>query len=189
MTSRHIARLFDSGDSRTGAVAAFVAEALDRDHNIFVVAKPAHWTEIASRLTNDGYNLADASAIGRLLVLNAFKVLAAISRDGQPSASLFEEIIGTELRRRSSEAPLWVYGEIVEVLAERAEFSAALKLEELWNRDSEIYSFTLLCGYSSAHFVGRAGDSALEAVCRAHGRVYSDAEDPLGRWILQAARD
>jgi len=188
VSSRHIAQLFDSLESRAEAVSTYLAEACDAGHNMLVVAKAPHWEEIAQQLDARGYDLERAQTEGRLVVLNALATLDSISRDGQPAAPLFERVVGAELRRLSNGAELSVYGELVELLAERGDFRGALGIEELWNLYSERHSFTLLCGYSSAHFVGRPGESALQAVCRAHARVHSRDDDPLGQWILQSSR-
>jgi hypothetical protein len=61
-----------------------------------------------------------------------------------------------------------VYGEIVELLAAREDFAGAVALEELWNGLARRYPFTLLCGYSAAHFADPTRAGALEAICATH---------------------
>jgi hypothetical protein len=106
----------------------------------------------------------------RLTVLDATETLNAISWRDVPDAELFENVVGTLVRRRSADRPLTIYGEMVEVLAAEADFASALKLEELWNDLSERCSFRLLCGYSAAFCRARPRPDARPRVRGAHER-------------------
>jgi DcmR-like sensory protein len=185
VASRHIAQLFDSMESRVEAVSSFVTDALSRQHHVMVLAKASNWAAIADELDGRGCSAARAQRNGSLTVVDARQALEAIGADGYPSSQLFNSLIGGEISRLSAAGGLAVYGELVEILAERADFGAAVHLEELWNQLLERCSFTLLCGYSAAHFVGRPGDNALHRVCAVHGGIHSSDDDPLGQWILR----
>jgi hypothetical protein len=67
-------------------------------------------------------------------------------------------------------APVHIYGEMVEVLAEEGEFLAAAQLEELWNEVAQHW-IMLLCGYSSAHLGPERSAHALEAPSAARIRT------------------
>ena len=47
----------------------------------------------------------------------------------------------------------------------------------------------LMCGYSAAHFVSPATHNALLDICRTHGHVHRDRQDPLADWVLATAQD
>lgn len=182
--SRHVAQLFDSPESRVDSVAAFIEGALANGQTAVVIARMSHWEAIAGELEARGCPVERAATEGNLLVLDAASVLAAITDDVYPSAQLFERVIARELIRLSRGGELSVYGELVDLLAERGDFRAAVHLEALWNRLSERCSFTLLCGYSSAYFVGARGQDALRDICAADDRAPSGQADPLAEWIL-----
>ena len=57
-------------------------------------------------------------------------------------------------------------------------------LERLWNELSEREPFTLLCGYSAAHFIDAHALPALHAICGAHTRVQKHTSDLLGNWLI-----
>jgi hypothetical protein len=78
-------------------------------------------------------------------------------------------------------APVHIYGEMVEVLAEEGEFLAAAQLEELWNEVAQHW-IMLLCGYSSAHFGPERSTHALEAICRSHSKVQMLPTDRSAPW-------
>jgi hypothetical protein len=48
----------------------------------------------------------------RLTVLDATETLNAISWRDVPDAELFENVVGTLVRRRSADRPLTIYGEM-----------------------------------------------------------------------------
>jgi hypothetical protein len=110
-----------------------------------------------------------------------------VGRHGEPDPEAFEASIGALIRTLSTERPLSIYGEMVDVLAERGELDAAVALESLWNALAARGPFTLMCGYASAHFVAPAAGVRLRQVCEAHGHVRTCAVDLLGRWLLNAA--
>ena len=60
----------------------------------------------------------------------------------------------------------------------------AHELEVFWNTLAAEESFTLLCGYSSAHFGDPRDAEALHRICRAHSRVESHPGDLLATWLL-----
>ena len=77
-------------------------------------------------------------------------------RRGVLDPARMEETLGGmigELSTAPSEG-LRVYGEIVELCAEEGNFEQACALEDYWNHLQQRYRFTLLCGYSAAHFAG-----------------------------------
>jgi hypothetical protein len=73
---------------------------------------------------------------------------------------------------------------MVDLLAEEGNFHGAEQLEALWNELGTQYSFTLLCGYSAAHFAAPNAGNALDSICRAHSHVRTDVADPLGTWLI-----
>jgi len=77
---------------------------------------------------------------------------------------------------------------MVELLAEEGNFSAARHLEELWNELAARYSFTLLCGYSAAHFATPTAREALAGICDAHAHLQRSVVDSLAEWLIGSKR-
>jgi hypothetical protein len=190
-TPDHILQLFDTPDSLANVVSAFLNEGWEAGEHLLVVAKPRHWNRIADRLQRRGCTEAEAIEQGRLTVLDAQPTLAAFMRGQVVDADRFRATIGAlvaRLAHRSTNAGLRIYGELVELLAEEGNVDGARQVELLWNELRQQHRFTLLCGYSAAHFAGLGMAPALRAICDCHNRVQRNASDLLGSWLLTDER-
>jgi hypothetical protein len=190
VVSDHIVQLFDTQSSRAKAIWRFVSAGLDDGDTVVVVARPKHWRSAARLLRRGGWPVDRELAAGRLVVLDADVMLASFMRRGAVNVHMFEDVIGgcvSDLVTHSA-PPVRIYGEMVDLLAEEANFEAARHLEELWNDLGRRYPFTLLCGYAAAHFTDPKTAASLRAICGAHTHVASAAGDLLGNWILRERR-
>jgi hypothetical protein len=124
--------------------------------------------------------------------------------DGEPDPARFERIIGEALagvRTRAVHSGIRAYGEMVGVLWKAGQFSAAVRLEDLWNELLHSGDVSLFCAYPidvfspefesesvdallCAHTHLVPTDSALEgALNRAMDEVLGDRVDDLRRLI------
>ena len=184
--TEHLVQLFDSPESLCESVGAFLHGALHGGAHLLVVAKPANAEGIGEVLRSLGHDPAALIEQARLTVLNARLTLSSFMRNGLPVKDLFDANVGELVKALCADAPvpLHVYGEMVELLAEEGNFRGAGELERLWNELAEGHSFTLLCGYSSAHFAPVDAAAPLQHICRAHTRINQSAADFLGTWLL-----
>jgi hypothetical protein len=184
--TEHIVQLFDTPDSLANVVSAFLNDGWARGDSLLVAAKPAHWTKTADRLQRRGCPVTQATREGRLTVLDAATTLARITRFGAIDRQLFFDHIGSLVGRLVSESRngVRIYGEMVELLAEEGDLRGAQQLEHLWNELGERQAFTLLCGYTAAHFADNRTLPALKAICAAHTRVQKNTSDLLGNWLV-----
>jgi hypothetical protein len=178
--------LFDTTESLTDVLARFVSDGLRQDARVLIVARPRNWDAVAVRLVQQGLDVGEAVEQGRVTVLNAAATMGRFMRNGLPDPALFNDVVAALVERLVDTAPggLYVYGEMVDLLAEEGDFHAAGLLETLWNELGAQCSFTLLCGYCAAHFAAPNAGRALDAICRAHSHVRADAADPLGTWLI-----
>jgi hypothetical protein len=183
VASEHLVQLFDEPDSRAEAVAGFLYQGWRAGAPLLVVAQPHNLTMIKVRLEAKGCPVAQTIADGRLIALDAATTLASFLED-RPNPALFEAQVGTLVSRLSKLGRLHVYGEMVDILAEQGRYDTAHELETLWNQLAARESFTLLCGYASAHFGDARDAEALHRICRAHTGVHADDRDLLGTWLL-----
>jgi hypothetical protein len=183
LTSDHVVQFFDTTESRTDTVSAFLADGFRNDNHLLVIARRSHWRAIAPQLRQR----AEASRLPaqQITVLDAGMTLSCFMRRGLPDSVLFHKVIGELVHHlATNRGGLRIYGEMVDLLAEEGNYHAAARLEELWNEVLVRHSIVLLCGYSAAHFTSSGTREALHRICRTHTRARATAADPLGRWVL-----
>ena len=190
MVTEHVVQFFDDAESLATNVGAFLAQGLAAGNRLLVVAKPLNWQAVADHLRDCGHDVATALERRRLVVLDASEALAGFMRKGSPDPIAFEESIGDRVRRMRAdpENRLRIYGEMVEILAAEGNYCGAHELEQLWNELGHRESFTLLCGYSTAHFAAIRAGSALRDICDAHSHVEIAPEDALAAFLVSRAR-
>jgi len=176
--------LFDSSKSLADTVAAFLIGGLERNENILVVATPEHRELLSRRLEEAGWNVHKLIAANRMMMCDAVQMLDKFMRKDTPSPIAFDEVVGTVVHQLSHGKRLWIYGEMVDVLAARGNYRAAQQLEEIWNSLGQRECFTLFCGYASGHFGDPRTARALAGICAAHDHVHRKSSDILAEFLL-----
>jgi hypothetical protein len=190
VAGQHIVQFFDGEDSRARCVAIYLAHAYGTRHTLLVVAQSRHWIAIRQQLEASDVPVQQAIATGRLVVKDAAETLRRITRKGSPDASAFDATIGAPLATLHSKgASVSVYGEMVDLLAQAGDLPDAIRLERLWNDLAARLPFSLMCGYSAAHFVSTSTHRALLEICATHTEVHRHSADALASWLLDSARD
>jgi hypothetical protein len=184
----HRLQLFDTPESLGESVASFLLEGYMEGEHLLIVAKPRHRDAVLAALRRHGCFPPDGDGDQRLVALDAADVLRHITKNGELKRDLFHRTIkpivdtlaGTSRRLR-------IYGELVEVLAEEGNLAGAAALEEMWNELSLEAPFTLMCGYSSAHFAHAHAAPWLKELCAAHSQSCANADVTLGSYLLAGA--
>jgi hypothetical protein len=178
----HLVQLFDAPRSLADAVSHYLIEGRAEGQHLLVIGRASHWQLTRAYLERRGFLVDDSSE--RLTVIDARKIRGRIMRRGLLDPGRMEETLGGMLAELSA-APggLRVYGEIVELFAEEGNFEQACALEDYWNHLQTKYGFTLLCGYSAAHFADPRNSHYLREVCGRHTAVKSQPSDSLGTWL------
>jgi hypothetical protein len=189
VTSEHIVQLFDGSETLGAAVAGHLIHALLHDGHALVVSRPTHFHEISHELAHRGYVTGELLATGRMTVLDARATLRQFMHAGVPQPAMFDSVVGALVRQLAGRAPLVIYGEMVDLLAEEGSFTAAEELETLWNSLAGTTSFSLLCGYASSHFAAPRGNDRLRRICSSHTRVHQNNEDLLANWLLSSVAE
>lgn len=184
--SEHRVQLFDSSKSLADTVSAFLVGGLQQGASVLVAATPEHRELLTGRLEAAGWNVRNAVAANRLIVVDAARTLNKFMRRDRPSPVAFDEVVGTMVRRLSGDdgQRVWIYGEMVDVLAAQGNLRGALELEELWNALGRRETFTLFCGYASGHFGDARSAPALGDICAAHDTIERRRDDILAEFLL-----
>jgi hypothetical protein len=168
----HLVQFYDTDDELLNAVVPFIAEGLDDDEAILVIATEPHRLAFEQALAKLNRGLARGSYVA----VDARAVVGYLQEHehGEISPADFDATIGALVRRQiDTGRPLRVYGEIVALLWERGDASGAIALENMWNDLRERHPFTLFCGYP----VVEEQLGAVKHVCRAHSFVFPAVTD------------
>jgi hypothetical protein len=164
----HLVQLYQDEAFLGEAVSTFITDTLQRGEAGVIIATPGHRARFGFQSTD------------QIRVLDAEETLARFMVEGQPNWTRFHEVIGgliAELRLRYP--AVRAYGEMVNVLWQRGERDAAIRLEEYWNDLQGLQTFTLLCAYEMDPLDPASYAGPLECVCRVHSHLIP-ARDSAG---------
>ncbi len=154
------------------AIGRELAFALAAGKAAAAAARPAHLDAIRDELRARGVDIADEIRRERLRLLDGEAIADAASRDGTIDFAVVEDRVLAPFKRSLAHTGrIRVYGEIVDVLAQRGQRAAALALEAWWNVQVAALPIELHCGYSLGAFADTGSVEPFRAVCDVHDAV------------------
>ena len=155
----HSVHIYENDNSLTTRLCAMVATSLRLGDSALIIATSDHRERLVSALQDVGIDVRACARDGRYTMLDAQQLLSAFMRDGMPDPDLFRQSVGSVLldaRRRARAHGLIAFGEMVGLLWQEGNKTAALKLEELWNSAMHDMTFHLHCAYPRDGFSAAA---------------------------------
>lgn len=143
------------------SLADYLSQGWAAGGSAVVIATAEHRAALREELAGRGLA---AAGNGQLVELDAADTLRLFMRGGSPDPVLFQETVGSLVREHAATAPLYAFGEMVDVLWADGHAVAALELEHLWSGLQDRVPFSLLCAYAEAHL----DDAGRRAVSSAH---------------------
>jgi MEDS: MEthanogen/methylotroph, DcmR Sensory domain len=168
----HLVQFYETDDEIVNAVVPYLAEGLDADEAVLVIASESHRAAFERELGRLDTDLETAISAGTYLSVDAGEVLDRLRRDqsGEIGAEEFDLGVGALVRRQlAGGRSLRVYGEIVALLWDRGEAAGAIAADKIWEQLQQHDQFMLFCGYPGADASTRP--EALRQVCRSHSCV------------------
>lgn len=171
----HAVSFFRNDEQLCSEIAAFAAEGLALDQPALIVTNEAHRSGISQELEAAGVCVADAIARGDLALVDADACLKAIMPADMPDPDLYNEQVGAAVSQllRGRPGPIRIFGDMVDLLWQRQQYDAAIRIEILSNQLAATHPILVICGYSMGHFLKTA--TKLELVRCLHGRVHEPA--------------
>jgi anti-sigma regulatory factor (Ser/Thr protein kinase) len=130
-----------------------------------------------------GLALEELRAAGRYRAFDARETLDRFVRGGTPDTVAFGAEVTPIIASASlGHQPVRVFGEMVALLWDDGNVTAALELETMWNELRAQYPFTLYCAYPMSTLDGDADLGDAKRICDAHSRVVAlptTAVDPI----------
>jgi len=172
--SDHFVQFYESDSFLLNTLTEFVSAGLARGDVCIAAATEEHLNGVTTRLQACGIDVDRARASGQYLWLEAAETLPKFMVDGSPEPDRFADAVCKPIEQAiASGGRVRVFGELVALLWLEGNRTAALKLEELWNKLHKAKLFPLFCAYPLSGFAGGDLPKSLEAVCCAHSRVIS----------------
>ena len=163
----HFVQLYEELDPLAEAVAQYVDAGLRRGEAAVLIVTAEHRQAFLSK-----FDFHDALSAGSLKLLDAQRTLERFMANGMPEWSAFHPIIGGLIAELRLQYPaVRAYGEMVDVLWQRGEREAAIRLEEYWNELGQMQTFSLFCAYRMNPLDGALYGGPLESVCRVHSHL------------------
>ena len=133
----HIVQLYQDQDFLSRAVCRFGAAALANGEGFILAATRTHWKAWRPRLEAEGVDVEAATGRGQMTVFDAEELLSRFMRDGMPDPTIFlplaAEVVGQARAEGRYPRVRW-WGEMVNVLWERGDVTASMKLEDLFDQ-------------------------------------------------------
>ena len=132
-----IVQLYQDQDFLGRAVCRFAVAALANEESFVLVSTLPHWDAWRPRLEDQGVDVDAARERGQLTVFDAEELLSRFMRDGMPDPPTFlglvSDLVG-QARARGRYPRVRLWGEMVNVLWERGNVAASMKLEDLYDQ-------------------------------------------------------
>lgn len=198
----HIVQVYQDREFLATAVAEYLGSGLARGEATIVIARPEHIKAFKTALQAADVDMEAALALGQLKFLDADRTLSRFMKDGMPQWTPYHEAVGGLIAEVRLQYPVVrAYGEMVDILWQRGDRDAAIRLEEFWNELGKLQTFSLFCAYYLDNLDVKAYGGPLECVCKVHThlipapdyRRFDDAvakaseqvmDQPLARMLL-----
>jgi hypothetical protein len=176
----HLVQFYQADEELlTKNVVNFLLDGLEQGDALLVITTPDRNRAFATGLLEAGIDPDKSHRERRLLFADAGQTLRRFMVDGQPDWRRFERTIGAliaEVRPLPDNGGLRAYGEMVGLLWQEGQFSAAIRLEQFWNKLMGANALHLFCAYPIDVFGKDFESRALDAVLCEHTHLV-----PAGR--------
>jgi signal transduction histidine kinase len=174
----HAVQFYDGDAFLADVVSEFLLAGARAGEPLVVVATGAHRAAFVQRMESEGLDVEQATAAGRLTLLDARETLSRLLVGGTLDRGRFDEVVAElaeTLAARGAIGSLRCYGEMVDLLWRDGNQAEALLLEGWWNEVRALGPLSLLCGYALSGFRRAADTASLHEICAHHTRVWPTA--------------
>jgi len=156
----------------------FIAAALKAGKSVIVVATESHRESIHSQLQAKRLDIVTAIKEGRYIPMDAADALSMVIKNGILDPVRFLELLGGLIMTAADAAKdahghVAVFGECAHLLCSQGNIEAAIQMEKLGNKLTEIHSVDILCGYAVDRTVNAMDSHTFEQICAEHSFVHS----------------
>jgi hypothetical protein len=190
----HIVQLYQDQDFLCRAVCRFGGAALANGEGFILAATLTHWNTWRLGLEAEGVDVEAARKRGQMTVFDTDELLSRFMRDGMPDPTIFlplaAEVVGQARAGGRYPSVRW-WGEMVNVLWERGDVGASMKLEDLFDQYvAKKDGVAIACGFLMDNFNSDIHARMLPRLGTNHSHLIP-VEDyaRLGRAVEDALRE
>jgi CheY-like chemotaxis protein len=169
----HAVLFYEDASCLSRTIASFFSEGFANGDPVILIARPRTFEGVVAHLAAL-HGMAAHDVERRFLYVDASSALGQILDDGMPDRGRFDQSfaeIRAQLGGDGSQRRAYVYGEMVDLLCERGDHRAAVRMEELWNEQRSGSNWSVLCAYGLESFDDDINAHQFRAVCRQHTHV------------------
>ena len=187
----HFVQVYNDEAFLCEAVAAYAGTGLRAGEGVIIIATALHREAFRRCLEEIGLPVGEAEERGQLVFLDAAETLARFTTGGMPDWQTFHALIGGVIAKIRLDYPtVRAYGEMVDVLWQRGERDAAMRLEEFWNDLAQLQTFSLFCAYYMDNLDAAAYQGPLECVCKVHTHLIPARDyERFNQAVMEASRE
>lgn len=186
----HFVQLYTDELALARNVGKYLHEGLVCGEAGIAIASPEHCTAFRANLRSRGVDVDVLEQSRKLLFLDAAQTLSRFLVAGRPDFDRFEsticEAVGSLAR---GERQVRGYGEMVGLLWTSGEYSAAIRLEEYWNRILNSLGASLYCAYPIDVFSDEFEASGVHAILCDHTHLLPGDDTELLEATLRRATE
>jgi hypothetical protein len=174
----HIVKFYDPHIYPATEIADYFLTGIDAGESALLIATLEHSTQIKQSLASRGLDGALLTRLGMLFCEDAEEMLESLRARTGMREDLLNAVLRNVIHSVLALAPngkVRVFGELVDLLVARGDFSSCIRLEREWHRLVAELQFPLYCAYSNAGFDERSAGQ-LCAICDSHDQVRVDGE-------------
>ena len=172
VTDDHFVQFYETDVFLLDSVTKFISSGLDAGEAALILATDTHLKLLRARLEEHDLDVDGLTKLGRLLTLDAAKVLVDLTVDGRFSLERFHEFFSNLINQATDgQRPLRVFGELVAVLWAQGDHATAIEVEQCWNLLKKTKRFSLFCAYPLSGFGANELSESLKQVCLTHSCV------------------
>jgi len=173
----HVLQVYETEEILIEAFSGFIATGIHIGDCCIVVASETHLAALNERLESQGVNTVEAMADGRYIRVNVEELLSKFIVDDQVDEKLFEQAVKPVFEKcRNSKRLVRACGEIAPTLAGRGNWTAAARMEELWEELHHKEKFSLFCAYSKNLFEKGTNEN-INHICAKHSKMIAGNEN------------
>lgn len=151
--SEHLFQVYEDEKVLADSLEGFAGSGLLCGDSVIIIANPSHISTLEERLYNQGFDLPYLKTSGKIIFQHARELLGQFLINDHPDEILFNQVTGQLLRKaRQTSSKVRAFGEMVSLLWQEGNKTAAIELEKMWSRLCLREKISLYCAYPRSCF-------------------------------------